>query len=290
MLKLKSKPLFMWAGGKTKMVKHYEPIMPSPLYGNVSSYVEPFFGGGAMFIYMRTLYNLKRVVINDINEDIMNIYRSIQSYFDEFMRRLVELDEMYIGLSYEDRKSYYYAIRNKHAFEYERWSKPVESATLYFLLKTGFNGIYQINHNTNGRYGTPAGLLNQKQSVYDAGVVKWWNDALQGVEICSESWADVPYIPEALYFVDPPYRDSFADYHNGFGDAELIRLLDFFRTHDGVMITNRDDDGWFDKHSVGYQTKHFPVTYTAGRRKKEGDEYKAKKAREILLYRISDLG
>ena len=38
---------------------------------------------------------------------------------------------------------------------------------------------------------------------------------------------DVPDIDDAFYFFDPPYRDSFADYGNSFGDEQLIELIDF---------------------------------------------------------------
>ena len=44
----KIKPLFIWAGGKTKMLKYHAPHLPS----TVNSYSEPFFGGGAMFLYI----------------------------------------------------------------------------------------------------------------------------------------------------------------------------------------------------------------------------------------------
>ena len=67
-----TKPLFMWAGGKNKMLKHYKPLMPS----SVKSYCEPFFGGGAMFIYVMNTYSLEYARINDINPDIMRIYTS----------------------------------------------------------------------------------------------------------------------------------------------------------------------------------------------------------------------
>ena len=40
-------PLFMWAGGKTKLIdNHYGPFLPE----RFDKYHEPFFGGGAMFI------------------------------------------------------------------------------------------------------------------------------------------------------------------------------------------------------------------------------------------------
>ena len=49
------KPLFMWAGGKTKMLKKYEQHLPS----DFTSYHEPFCGGGAMFIGIALIVLLK---------------------------------------------------------------------------------------------------------------------------------------------------------------------------------------------------------------------------------------
>ena len=278
------KPIFIWAGGKTKVLKHYAPFMPS----SFETYYEPFFGGGAMFVHVMNTYQPKNVVINDINDDVVNIYRSIRNDYDEFVLRLNELEDQYIPLSKEDRKKLYFEIRHQHAYDYEGWSKPFEAATLYFLMKTGFNGIYQLNQNTNGRYGTPAGLLNQKDEVYNRDVLKWWNDALQNVTIKSGDWKDaVTNDPNGFFFFDPPYRDSFADYGNGFGDEALVSLLDFADAQNLVFVANRADDAWFDNQSRSMQVHYFNITYTAGRRKKTEDGFAAKKAREILLYKTN---
>ena len=276
------KPLFVWAGGKTKVLKHYERFMPTAF----ETYYEPFFGGGAMFVNVMNIYQPKNVVINDINSDVINIYRSIRNDYDEFVLRLNELEDQYIPLSKEDRKTLYFEIRHQHAYDYESWSKPFEAATLYFLMKTGFNGIYQLNQNTNGRYGTPAGLLNQKDKVYSRDVLKWWHDALQSVTIKSGDWKDaVTNDANGFFFFDPPYRDSFADYGNGFGDEALTSLLDFADAQNLVFVANRADDDWFDNQSRSMQVHYFNITYTAGRRKKTEDGFAAKKAREILLYK-----
>jgi len=279
---MKLKPLFIWAGGKTKVLKHYARFMPTAF----ETYYEPFFGGGAMFVYVMNTYRPKNVVINDINSDVINIYKAIKTDLDEFQQRLDSLESQYLPLSKEDRKTLYFEIRHQHAYDYESWSKPVEAATLYFLMKTGFNGIYQLNQNTNGRYGTPAGLLNQKDKVYDRDVLKWWHDALQNVTIKSGDWKDaVENDPNGFFFFDPPYRDSFADYGNGFGDDALTSLLDFADAQNLVFVANRADDNWFDDQSRSMQVHYFNITYTAGRRKKTEDGFVAKKATEILLYK-----
>jgi len=155
-------------------------------------------------------------------------------------------------------------------------------------MKTGFNGIYQLNKNTNGRYGTPAGLLNQKDKVYDRGVLNWWHNALQNVTIKTGDWKDsVNNDPNGFFFFDPPYRDSFADYGNGFGDDALTDLLDFADAQNLVFVANRADDDWFEGQSRSMNVHYFDITYTAGRRKKTEEGFAAKKAREILLYKTN---
>jgi len=279
---MKLKPLFIWAGGKTKVLKHYAPFMPTAF----ETYYEPFFGGGAMFVHVMNTYQPKNVVINDINSDVVNIYKAIKTDLTEFQQRLDSLESQYLPLSKDDRKKFYFDTRHLHAWNYQEWSPTFEAATLYFLMKTGFNGIYQLNKNTNGRYGTPAGLLNQKDKVYDRDVLNWWHNALQNVTIKSGDWKDaVENDPNGFFFFDPPYRDSFADYGNGFGDEALTSLLDFADAQNLVFVANRADDDWFDDQSRSMQVHYFDITYTAGRRKKTEDGFAAKKAREILLYK-----
>ena len=276
------KPLFIWAGGKTKVLKHYAPFMPTAF----ETYYEPFFGGGAMFVHVMNTYQPKNVVINDINSDVVNIYKAIKTDLTEFQQRLDSLESQYLPLSKDDRKKFYFDTRHLHAWNYQEWSPTFEASTLYFLMKTGFNGIYQLNKNTNGRYGTPAGLLNQKDKVYDRDVLNWWHNALQNVTIKSGDWKDaVENDPNGFFFFDPPYRDSFADYGNGFGDEALTSLLDFADAQNLVFVANRADDDWFDDQSRSMQVHYFDITYTAGRRKKTEKGFAAKKAREILLYK-----
>jgi DNA adenine methylase len=278
-----SKPLFMWAGGKNKMLKHYAPHMPL----DVSSYCEPFFGGGAMFIHVMNRYKPDYARINDINPDIVRIYECIKNELEPFTARLNKLESQYLPLEKEDRKKLYYEIRSEHAWDYEKYSNAEEAATLYFLMKTGFNGVYQLNKNTNGRYGTPSGLLNQKDKVYDRDVLAWWNDALKKTDIYSGDWKDaVEDISEdTFFFFDPPYRESFADYGHGFTDEMLIDLISFCDSKQSVMLSNRDDEEWFAEQNHTMDYTHFDITYTVGRRKKTEDGFSAKKAREILLYR-----
>ena len=201
------KPLFIWAGGKNKMLKHYKPLMPSPIFDPIETYSEPFFGGGAMFLYVMNRYHPKRVYINDINEGIISIYKHIKRDCDAFCSIMDKYSAEFLPLSKADRKEYYYNLRGENAWDYQKWSSLEQSAVLYFLMKTGFNGIWQINKNTNNRYGTPSGLLNQKDKVYDKENLEQWNHILNETDsvITSTDWKEVPVGDFTFY--DPPYRD-----------------------------------------------------------------------------------
>ena len=275
------KPLFIWAGGKTKVLKYHTPYLPS----NVTEYSEPFFGGGAMFIYVMKRYNPKKACINDINASIINIYQNVKDNVEDFCKVIDQYQDAYLPLSKEDRKKYFFEVRHQHAYDYENWDKVFEAGTLYFLMKTGFNGIWQINQNTNGRYGTPAGLLNQKDKVYDKTMVYEWNHMLKNVDIHCGDYSQCP--SGDLNYLDPPYRDSFADYGTGWNDQRTEELLEYTKNLPGsVLFCNRcDGSDFFESRKGDMNLITFPITYTAGRRKKTEDGYEAKKATEVLLWK-----
>ena len=67
------KPFVKWAGGKGSLVKLLSTHLPDDFCEKDNiTYIEPFVGGGAMLFYMLTHYtNIRRVIINDVNEDLI---------------------------------------------------------------------------------------------------------------------------------------------------------------------------------------------------------------------------
>ena len=230
-------------------------------------------------------YNPKKAYINDINEGIVNIYRNVKDNVEDFCKVVDDYQDKYLVLSKEDRKKYFFEVRHQHAYDYETWDKTFEAGTLYFLMKTGFNGIWQINQNTNGRYGTPAGLLNQKDKIYDKATVYEWNHMLKNVEIHCGDYSQCP--SGDLNYLDPPYRDSFADYGTGWNDQRTEELLEYTKNLPGtVLFCNRcDGTDFFESRKGDMNLITFPITYTAGRRKKTEEGFEAKKATEVLLWK-----
>ena len=283
------KPLFMWAGGKSKMIKNY-----APFFKNFDVYLEPFFGGGAMLLQAVKINPNAHFVVNDINQNIIDIYQSIKNDTEIFLSRLDKIESNYINLDKVDRKNFYYDLRNEYAYDYEKWNKTEESAVLYFLMKTGFNGIWQINKNTNNRFGTPCGLLNEKDSVYDRENVKKWSELLQKVKITSSDYKSVyeDVRENSWVFMDPPYRGSYTKYATSFEDSNQKEVIDFSheisKKKSTCWVSNRDlEDSFFENYLLEKNYKmsihKFDVTYTAGRRKKSEEGFEAKKAKEVLI-------
>lgn len=290
------KPLYIWAGGKNKMIPKYQAQPGIPLSG-YDTYIEPFFGGGAMMIHVyENNPTVKRFIMNDINPEIVGIYRAIKSDLNNFLSRIDALEAQFLPLAKADRKTFYYNLRTEYTTNWTRWSATEESATLYFLMKTGFNGIWQTNSTSNGRFATPSGLLDQTTKVYDKDNVKDWHKFLQKVDIHCGDWSACTQNIQgtAFYFMDPPYRDSFTSYSQVFNDAQQLACLDFCKQADLagnlVMFCNRDaGDNFFTSNQGQLSLYYYDVTYTAGRRKQSKDEagnvvgHKAKTAKEILL-------
>ena len=296
------KPLFMWAGGKTKMMKHYNKLLPV----GVKTYTEAFLGGGAMFLNVVDKYDIEKAYLNDVNFDLIGIYKSIKNDVDLFCTYMDDLQKEYMSVPYvnadkTERKKFYLNKREEYIEMYCKWTDVERSAVLYFLMKTGFNGIWQSSKKADGKFYTPAGLLNHKEFVYDKDNVKEWNKLLNNkkVELTSKDWSEVTMGDFTFY--DPPYRDSFTSYNTEFGDEEhkkLIKRVEECEAGKYVWLCNRDaNDGFFDNTKVNI--KYFPITYTAGRRKvnliehrfqKTGpvlvlhESYGAKQATEILLF------
>jgi len=282
------KPLYKWAGGKNKMIPKYLETPGIPVSG-FDTFVEPFFGGGAMTIWMLKNSSAKHFVINDTKTDLMDIYAEIKRDVNGFIESLEVYQQKYMPLSKSDRKKLYYDLREEYIETH-----PNNAALLYFLMLTGFNGIWQTTKKSNGRYATPSGLLNEKVKVFDEKNVREWHEFLQNATICSGDWSEIETPTEkSFFFMDPPYRDSFTSYGGEFDDIAQKNLIDRCNTLDKmghyVFLCNRDDgnDDFFTQSKGNLLTHHYDITYTAGRRKKTTSGFEAKKAREILLYSSS---
>lgn len=205
------KPVLKWAGGKAGLLEQLNPLFPQKF----SRYIEPFFGGGAVFF---SFEKLPCSLVNDANPELVHLYQIVRDQPNELMSSLDKLSRAY-------SEQFYYELRSK------KLKKAVEiAARTVFLNKTGFNGLYR--QNSRGEFNVPFGKREQCPALYDRENLLAVSKRLQNTEIRCEDFETILDKAAAGDFVycDPPYEpvsttSSFNAYKaNGFSQDEQRRL------------------------------------------------------------------
>ncbi len=268
---LDAKPFVKWAGGKTQLIPQLSELFPTDLASRKSIvYVEPFVGGGAMLFHMLETYpNIKHVVINDLNKDLIATYKTVRDNPDELIAALGELQKQYRGFDGEDgKKEFYLAQRGRYN---SGGTNDVDTAALFiFLNRTCFNGLYRVN--SKGKFNVPFGKA-KNPLICDEKTIRADSALLQKVKILSGDFESVlsSVKGKAFFYFDPPYRpltetSSFTAYDkNGFGDDQQRRLAGFCRRLDAAghqwLLSNSDPhnvnpaDNFFEEIFSGFEIK-----------------------------------
>lgn len=258
-----AKPFLKWAGGKTQLITEIERSLPYEITNKKFTYVEPFVGSGAvLFWILNNFQNLEKAVVNDINEDLINTYRTIASKPKELISILQQLQNEFHSLETkpEEKKEYYYQKRELYNTRKEVQSG--QAALFIFLNRTCFNGLYRVNRN-NG-YNVPMGSY-KNPTICDAKNIFAVSNALQKVEIlCGDYEMTLDgATSNSFFYFDPPYKplsntSSFNSYaKEEFNDEEQIRLRNFCLKLGNLghkfMLSNSDvkgkdtNDNFFDE-------------------------------------------
>ena len=229
----KAKPFIKWVGGKSQLIEQLDAQLPADFgkWENVT-YVEPFVGGGAMLFYILQRYpNIKRAVINDINSDLANCYRTVRDNPEELIASLKDIEGSYLALETEEaRKEFFMAVRARYN---EKNLDPIENTTKFFFLnRSCFNGLYRVNK--KGLFNVPFGRYSNP-TICDPETIRKDSELLQRVEILNGDFeATFDYAQgKTLFYFDPPYRplsdtSSFNDYaKEAFNDDAQIRLKEY---------------------------------------------------------------
>lgn len=132
MPKAEMKPVLKWAGGKSQIIDQLTAKMPK----RYNNYFEPFIGGGAVFLAVAP----QKAVINDINEQLINLYRQMREHPEEVIEVIRGLDAVPCD------KTFYYDTRSRYNGKIERGEFDAECAALMvWINKHCFNGLYRVN-------------------------------------------------------------------------------------------------------------------------------------------------
>lgn len=208
-------PFLKWAGGKRQLLKQLERYIPE----NISTYYEPFLGGGAVLFHLQP----KKAIVNDSNADLINTYKVIKDDVENLIKDLK---------THENNPDYYYAIRKlDRSPDYNNLSKLKKASRIIYLNKTCFNGLFRVN--SNGEFNTPFGKY-KNPNIVNAETLRAVSDYLNNnnIKILNTDFENaVKYIRKgAFVYFDPPYypiskSSSFTGYTlDGFNKDDQIRL------------------------------------------------------------------
>jgi DNA adenine methylase len=282
-INIEAKPFLKWAGGKNQLLMELNKILPQKILDNkkIDNYIEPFVGGGAMFFFLRSKYNIKKSVLIDVNRELILGYKVIQNNYKELINELHVLEDIYLSKSEENRKKYYYEIRSVYnhqmtEFDYINYNDEWIMRVVYliFLNKTGFNGLFR--QNSKGEFNVPQGRYKNPKICDEKNIIQV-NQALKDTQIiCNDFTVAEEYIDkDSFVYLDPPYRplnktSNFTSYSKtGFTDHDQKRLTEFYRRMalNGayLMLSNSDpknndpNDEFFDDLYTGFKIKRVPA-------------------------------
>lgn len=249
-----AKPIFPWIGGKRRLAKTILPLFPDH-----TCYVEPFAGGAALF-FMKAPSKVD--VLNDVNGDIVNLYRVVQHHLDEFVRM------------------FRWALVSRETFLHFRECETggltdIQRAVRFFYLqKLCFGGKA-----TGKNFGTSAtspirlNLLRIEEDLSTA-----------HLRLCRTTIEHLPWLdcaqryarPSTLTFMDPPYWGT-EGYGVEFGLEQYDLMAEFASTTSGSVVITVNDIPEMHKAFKGLKIRRQDICYTVG-----GSE-NAKRSSELII-------
>lgn len=218
-----AQPFLKWVGGKGKLLAQFEKFFPP----SISSYVEPFLGGGAVFFRLKAQFPNMQASLRDKNPELINCYQVVRDQVKELMASL----DAHLARFRSDSKSYYYQVRSQHHL-----TEPVErAARMIFLNKTCYNGLWRVN--ARGEFNVPMGSYRpEKVTLYDSANLIAASRELKDVELTVADFRDtLSQAPaKSFAYIDPPYYPisptaNFTSYtREDFGKAEQEELAAVF--------------------------------------------------------------
>ena len=233
-------------GGKQSMVNEILPLFPEH-----KIYVEPFFGGGAIFWAKEPC---KCEVVNDVNMNIVNFYEVLKhSYFE--LRKRVEA-------TLHSRETY-----KKAMIIYDcPWlfgDDPVIRAWAFWVV---------TNQGFSCKIGT-WGYDKEKRAVTIQNKVDSFNELLSErlkyVQI-EQNEAHKVIISrdteETFVYADPPYIDSNQGHYGGYSHDHFRRDLDTLVSMKGKFMLSSYPSEILNEYieKYGWHTKHYTKMLNAG--------------------------
>ena len=239
---IKPTPIVKWAGGKRQLLDRISDRMPPNGYKTL---YEPFVGGGAVFFSLSP----EKAVINDINEQLMNLYWKVREDCEALIDLIIKIDTKSLN-DPDGEKAYYYKTRDRYNQLLEEDTLDLETAALLvYLNKHCFNGLYRVN--AKGLFNVP--YNNSRKPSIDPYNIRLASKALAKADLLCGDFSKAVDGAGAgdFVFLDSPYAPlndtTFEAYtKEGFLEEDHRRLANLYRELDArgcsVMLTNHNTE------------------------------------------------
>lgn len=241
------KPPITRMGGKSKLRNTVIKMIPEH-----TCYVELFFGAG--WVYFGKEIS-KVEVINDIDKELINLFKMIKYHAPEIER---QLEYEFSGRNvFEEYKNY--------TLEY--LTEIHRAVRFLYLITQSFAG-----KGNNYGYGT-----NTKPSpqIFYKNVLQELKERLRNTYVENLSFEKIidKYDREySFFFCDPPYWET-AGYGNTFGEEEHLLLRDKLINIKGKFLLTINDHSQVREWYKGFNIKEVGVNYSISRQDKARKEY-----------------
>lgn len=244
-----------WIGGKRRLAGQIIPLIPKH-----TCYCEPFVGGAAIFFLKEPS---KVEVLNDVNLDLITLYRVVQHHLEEFLRQ------------------FKWALSSRQIFEWMQDTPPEtltdiqRAARFYYLQKLAFGG--KIEGQAFGTATTSPARLNLLRIEEELSQAHL---RLSRVFVEHLPWHDciTKYDREHTFFyLDPPYWGT-EGYGVTFGLEEYGRMAQMAREIKGKVLISVNDIPEMRSAFKGLKITPVKINYSLG--SKSGH---AAKRRELLV-------
>jgi DNA adenine methylase len=233
-------PIIPWLGGKRRLADIIIPRFPPH-----RCYVEVFAGGAALY-FLRQPAEVE--VINDVNGDVINLYRVVQNHLEEFVRQ------------------FKWALSSREIFKWMK-STPCETLTdiqraarFYYLQHQAFGGRVQGQTWGTATTAPAMNLLRIEESLSAAHL------RLASAYIERLDWKDCikRYDREhSFFYMDPPYWQT-EGYGVPFDWAEYETMATLMRTIKGKAMLSINDHPDIRRCFEGFHMVEVPIKYTVG--------------------------
>lgn len=236
-----TKPIIPWPGGKRRLA---EPLFNK--FPKHTCYVEVFAGAAALY-FLRQPAEVE--VINDINGELVNLYRVIQNHLEEFVRQ------------------FKWALSSRQAFEWQQITNPEtltdiqRAARFYYLQKLAFGA--RVHGQAFGTATTTSPRLNLLRIEEELSAAHL---RLAGTYIENLAWQTIieKYDrPHTLFYLDPPYWEC-EGYGFDFGLDQYRQMAELVKSMAGSAIISINDHPAMREIFAGLHTEMVDITYTIG--------------------------